>query len=88
MSSRKHLIVLSAPSGAGKTTVARHLLATFPEMQFSVSATTRSKRDGEVHGKDYFYLTRDEFRQRIEEGDLIEYEETITARCGVLWPRL
>nr|MBP6510322.1 guanylate kinase [Candidatus Kapabacteria bacterium] len=75
MSSKKHLIVLSAPSGAGKTTVARHLLSSFPFLRFSVSATTRPKRAGEEHGKDYFFLTRDEFRHAIEQNDLIESEE-------------
>ena len=48
-----HLIVLSAPSGAGKTTVAKHLLGSFPQCKFSVSATTRPMRSGEEHGKDY-----------------------------------
>jgi guanylate kinase len=84
MSNRKHLIVLSAPSGAGKTTVARHLLKTFPEMKFSVSATTRNMRNGETHGKDYFFLTRDDFRRRIEEGDLVEYEEIFGNYYGTL----
>jgi len=84
MSSRKHLIVLSAPSGAGKTTVARHLLATFPEMKFSVSATTRSLRMGEVHGRDYFFLTREDFRRKIEEGDLVEYEEIFGNYYGTI----
>ncbi len=84
MSNRKHLIVLSAPSGAGKTTVARHLLKTFPEMKFSVSATTRNMRNGETHGKDYFFLSRDDFRRRIEEGDLVEYEEIFGNYYGTL----
>jgi guanylate kinase len=80
----RHLIVLSAPSGAGKTTVARHLLAQFPFLSFSVSATTRTQRPGEVHGKDYFFLSRDEFRARIEKGDLIEYEEIFGNYYGTL----
>jgi guanylate kinase len=84
MSNRKHLIVLSAPSGAGKTTVARHLLKTFPEMKFSVSATTRDMRSGETNGKDYFFLTRDDFRRKIEEGDLVEYEEIFGNYYGTL----
>lgn len=81
---KKHLIVLSAPSGAGKTTVARHLLTTFPEMRFSVSATTRSIRDGEVDGRDYVFLSRDEFRAAISRGDLIEYEEIFGNYYGTM----
>ncbi|MFN4986325.1 MAG: guanylate kinase [Ignavibacteria bacterium] len=84
MSNRKHLIVLSAPSGAGKTTVARHLLQTFPQMKFSVSATTRAVRSGEEHGRDYFFLTKDDFRRKIEEGDLVEYEEIFGNYYGTL----
>lgn len=84
MSSVRHLIVLSAPSGAGKTTVARHLLATFPNLRFSVSATTRAMRPGEVDGRDYVFLSRDEFRQRIEQDDLIEYEEIFGNYYGTL----
>lgn len=84
MSSKKHLIVLSAPSGAGKTTVARHLLSAFPFLRFSVSATTRPKRAGEVHGKDYFFLSRDEFRHAIEQNDLIESEEIFGNYYGTL----
>lgn len=80
----RHLIVLSAPSGAGKTTVAKHLLGVFPYLSFSVSATTRSQRPGEVDGKDYFFLTRDEFRRRIENDDLIEYEEIFGNYYGTL----
>jgi guanylate kinase len=80
----KHLIVLSAPSGAGKTTVARHLLSTFPFLSFSVSATTRPMRPGEVNGRDYVFLSRDEFRRRIETDDLIEYEEIFGNYYGTL----
>lgn len=81
---KRQLIVLSAPSGAGKTTVARHLLETFPFLKFSVSATTRERRQSEIHGKDYFFLTREEFKERIENGDLIEYEEIFGNYYGTL----
>lgn len=81
---KKQLIVLSAPSGAGKTTVAKHLLERFPFLLFSVSATTRTKRQGEVDAKDYFFLDADTFRKRIEQGDLIEYEEIFGNYYGTL----
>ncbi|RPI67482.1 MAG: guanylate kinase [Ignavibacteriae bacterium] len=76
--------MLSAPSGAGKTTVARHLLERFPFLGFSVSATTRAKRPGEEHGRDYFFLTREEFKNRIAADDLIEYEEIFGNYYGTL----
>lgn len=80
----KNLIVLSAPSGAGKTTVARHLLQHFPQCAFSVSATTRPMRSGEQHGKDYFFLTREDFLQNIENGNLVEFEEIFGNLYGTL----
>lgn len=81
---RKQLIVLSAPSGGGKTTVARRLLEAYPQLRFSVSATTRQMRPGEIHGKDYFFLSREEFLRRIEEGDLLEFEEIFGNLYGTL----
>ena len=69
------IIVLTAPSGAGKTTIARHVLQEMPEMRFSVSATTRDPRPGEEDGTHYHFLSEDEFRRRIEAGALVEYEE-------------
>jgi guanylate kinase len=78
------LIVLSAPSGAGKTSIAKVLLQRFPLMTFSVSATTRSMRPGEVHGRDYFFLTKEDFRRRVEQGELVEWEEIYTNYYGTL----
>ena len=69
------LIVFTAPSGAGKTTIVRHLLSKYSNLAFSVSATTRKARQHEVHGKDYYFLTLDEWQQKIEEGDFLEWEE-------------
>lgn len=80
----KQLIVLSAPSGGGKTTVAKHLFTVFPHLTFSVSATTRHIRPGEVDGKDYFFLSHSEFRQKIADGDLLEYEEIFGNYYGTL----
>ena len=79
-----HLIVLSAPSGAGTTTVAKHLLGSFPQCKFSVSATTRPMRSGEEHGKDYFFLSSEDFISCIEKGDLLEYEEIFGNYYGSL----
>lgn len=69
------LIIVSAPSGAGKTTIVRHLLALPLPLAFSVSATSRAPRPGEVDGRDYYFLTSDEFIRRIDEGDFLEWEE-------------
>lgn len=68
-------IIVSAPSGAGKTTIVRHLLSAFPELEFSVSACSRMKREKETEGKDYYFITADEFRKRIAGGDFIEWQE-------------
>jgi len=68
--------IFSAPSGAGKTTIVKRLLSELPQLSFSISATTRAKRDGvEEHGKDYYFLTIDEFKAKIEEGAFYEWEE-------------
>jgi guanylate kinase len=69
------LIIFSAPSGAGKTTIVKHLLQQDFGLEFSVSATSREPRQGEVHGKDYYFLTEDEFRKKIENGEFLEWEE-------------
>ncbi|MEO2065726.1 MAG: guanylate kinase [Desulfurobacteriaceae bacterium] len=69
------LIVISAPSGTGKTTLTHMLLKEFPNMEFSISFTTRKPRPGEVNGKDYWFISREEFLRRIEEGDFLEWAE-------------
>lgn len=69
------LIIFTAPSGAGKTTIVRHLLKVFPELAFSVSATSREKRPNEKEGKDYYFLTAHSFLQKIEEKAFVEWEE-------------
>lgn len=76
MGNQNKTIVFTAPSGAGKTTIVKHLLAKFPDkLAFSISATTRQKRDIETDGKDYYFISAEEFRKKIIEGDFIEWEE-------------
>ncbi len=69
------LIIVTAPSGAGKTTIVHHLLRQFPELAFSVSATNRARRAHEIDGVDYYFLSTDDFKQRVTEGAFLEYEE-------------
>ncbi len=70
------VIILSAPSGAGKTTLAKHLMANKDfKLKFSVSATTRGPREGEINGKDYYFLTLKDFKRKIEENAFVEWEE-------------
>lgn len=69
------MFILSSPSGAGKTTVARRLLADDPALAMSVSVTTRPMRSGEVEGRDYFFTTRDDFEQRVAHGAFLEWAE-------------
>lgn len=68
-------LVLSAPSGAGKTTLVKRLLAEFPHIGYSVSCTTRQPRQGEVDGKDYIFLSHEEFEQRRVQGYFAEWAE-------------
>jgi guanylate kinase len=72
--SRGKLIVISAPSGGGKTTIAKEILSRHKDIEFSVSATTRKKRENEVEAKDYFFLTRSDFEKKIALGELVEHE--------------
>ena len=70
------IIIFSAPSGAGKTTIVKHLLHINPQLSFSISACTRDKRGrNETHGKDYYFITPEEFRKKIEEDAFVEWEE-------------
>lgn len=72
---RGRLIVVSGPSGAGKSTLIRQALDAIPELAYSVSATTRKPRKGEVDGRDYVFLTREEFEDWIEDGRFLEWAE-------------
>ena len=72
---KDRVIVISGPSGSGKTTILKNILPHFPQLRFSVSATTRPKREHEIHGEDYYFISIDEFRKKIEAGEFVEYEE-------------
>lgn len=68
------IVIITAPSGAGKTTIAKALLKQYPELALSVSVTTRAPRDGEVNGVDYYFIPVAEFEKKIIAGDFVEYE--------------
>ena len=68
------IIVITAPSGAGKTSITRHLLSTFPQLAFSVSAATRQARSYEKEGVDYYFLTPEVFKQKIKNNEFLEWE--------------
>jgi len=74
LSKRGKLIILTAPSASGKTTIKKRIMEIYPDLVFSVSATTRQPRDGEVNGKDYFFLSREEFENKIAAGFFLEWE--------------
>lgn len=69
------LIIFSAPSGAGKTTIVRHLLQKFPALSFSISATTRELRGSEIHENDYYFITKEDFLHRVARQEFVEFEE-------------
>ncbi len=78
------LIVITAPSGTGKSTIAKAILADMPTIKFSVSATTREKRDGEEHGREYFFFTREAFEAEIARDGFIEYSQHFGNYYGTL----
>ncbi|MCU0423336.1 MAG: guanylate kinase [Bacteroidia bacterium] len=69
------VVIFCAPSGSGKTTIVKHLLSVFPQLAFSVSACTRAKRNGEVDGKDYYFISHELFKEKISNDEFLEYEE-------------
>lgn len=75
------LIIFSAPSGSGKTTIVKQLLQVFPQFEFSISATSRQPRGEEKHGADYFFLSPEEFRQKVEQDAFVEWEEVYNGTC-------
>ena len=89
------LIIVCAPSGAGKTTIVRHILENIPGIEFSVSATNRNQRSNEVSGVDYYFIGTDEFVEKIAAGDFLEWEEvypgtfygTLRSEIDRIWNR-
>ena len=69
------LIIFSAPSGAGKTTIVHHVLTKFPELSFSISATTRELRGAETHENDYYFISKEEFLHKVARQEFVEFEE-------------
>jgi len=78
------LFVFSAPSGSGKTTIVREILKIFPELIFSISATTRKKRKNEIDGKDYFFIDETEFENKVRNNEFIEWEKFYDYYYGTL----
>ena len=83
MTRRGLLLILSSPSGAGKSTLSRRLMAWDCDLRFSVSATTRSPRSGEVDGREYYFKTRSEFESMVQDGQMLEHAETPRTTHGV-----
>lgn len=75
------LVIFSAPSGSGKTTIVRRLLSNFPQFEFSISATSRQPRGTEQHGVDYYFLTQEEFAEAVREERFVEWEEVYAGTC-------
>lgn len=75
------VLIFSAPSGSGKTTIVKHLLKHFPELEFSISATSRAPRGEEKDGIDYYFMDAAEFMARVEEGEFVEWEEVYKGTC-------
>lgn len=75
------VLIFSAPSGSGKTTIVKHLLKHFPELEFSISATSRAPRGEERDGVDYYFMDAAEFAARVEQGEFAEWEEVYKGTC-------
>ena len=76
------LLIISSPSGAGKSTLSRRLMKWDPTIRFSVSATTRAPREGEVDGKDYWFTSRSDFEKMVDDGEMLEHAEVFTNLYG------
>ena len=75
------VVIFSAPSGSGKSTIIKHLLTKFNQLEFSISATSRAPRGQEQNGVDYFFLTQEEFRAKVEADAFVEWEEVYNGTC-------
>ena len=75
------VIIFSAPSGSGKTTIVRHLLERYPQLEFSISATSRAPRGQERDGVDYYFLSQEEFMKAVAENRFVEWEEVYKGTC-------
>ena len=75
------VIIFSAPSGSGKTTIVKELLARYPQLEFSISATSRAPRGAERNGVDYYFLTQEEFARAVAEERFVEWEEVYKGTC-------
>lgn len=84
MNKERCLLVISGPSGAGKDTVVKKMLEKHPEIEMSVSATTRAPREKEVNGVDYYFLPKEEFERRLAQGDVLEYVQYCDNYYGTL----
>jgi guanylate kinase len=74
MAAPHKILIITAPSGAGKTSITHYLMKTYPQLAFSVSAATRKARENEVHGRDYYFISAEEFRQKIQQQEFVEWE--------------
>jgi guanylate kinase len=74
MSAQNKIIIITAPSGAGKTSITRHLLSSFPQLAFSISAATREARENEINGKDYYFISLEDFQEKIKNNRFAEWE--------------
>ncbi|MDE5730259.1 MAG: guanylate kinase [Alistipes sp.] len=77
----ERMVIFSAPSGSGKTTIVRELLKRFPQFEFSISATSRAPRGAERDGVDYYFLSSEEFRRAVAEDRFVEWEEVYSGTC-------
>ena len=81
MEKNKKVIIFSAPSGSGKSTIIGHLLKRIPNMEFSISATSRKPRPGEENGREYYFLSHNEFKQKVAEDKFVEWVEVYQGTC-------